>query len=81
MSKTDFAENTRNEIDHKMLDGFIGNTKETIGNKKEIRNKRVYLSLRPSLFVALQKEADDNDVSINQMINQILREHRKKIQL
>ncbi|MDR2665993.1 MAG: hypothetical protein LBB92_00845 [Endomicrobium sp.] len=78
MSKTDFAENTRNEISHKVLDGFIGNTTETIGNKKEIRNKRVYLSLRPSLFFALQKEADNNDVSINQMINQILRKYNKK---
>ncbi|GMO68583.1 MAG: hypothetical protein Nk1A_7400 [Endomicrobiia bacterium] len=72
MKKGNFTEDIRKKISHPVVEAFIG--KKTKGIRKENRSRRLYISVKPSMFALLQKEAQANEISMNQ----ILKEHQEK---
>lgn len=76
MSKEDFTDGIRDEIDHPVVNKFIGSN-----TTRESRSKRFQMLLKPSMFRALQKEAAMKEVSMNQIVNQILKAHQEKSEM
>jgi hypothetical protein len=78
----DFAltQPTKEELETKLSEEPKAQTSNGVPMKKnpeyvETKSKRVQMLMQPSLYDAVKKEAKDKNISVNEMMHEILKNH------
>ena len=71
---------TKEELEAKSNQDTVNNVSNGVPMKKnpefiETKSKRVQMLMQPSLYDAVKKEAKDKNISVNEMMHEILKNH------